>query len=116
MTVRAALLDEKGVYQRMDELADAKALTALHLAQITACDLPAGEYLWIADDKNSMGGAFWPASWLASREADRQAVLQAQEKIAELQRIRALPTDQRRAARASARAARAAVQAAKAGG
>jgi hypothetical protein len=57
MTLKAALLDERGVYLRMDELADPALLTALHLPQITACDQPAGRYKWVEDAATSYGGA-----------------------------------------------------------
>ena len=108
MTVRAALLDANGVYLRMDEFADESALTPLHLPQIPVCDLPGGEYVWIADKTNPYGGAFWPLKWLARVERDRQAVQEAQEKVVEVEQLRALAPEQRRPARAAARAARAA--------
>jgi len=112
MTVRAALLDAEGVYLRMDELADEAALTPQHLPQITSCDLAPGEYRWIADERNAYGGAFWPLKWLARCERDRQAVQEAQDKAAEVERLRAMAPEQRRPARAAARAARLAVTAA----
>ena len=43
---RAALLDEEGYFLRIDEVAE---LTALHLPQITDCDLPPDKYRWNAD-------------------------------------------------------------------
>lgn len=64
MTVKAALLDERGVYLRMDELADETQLTAQHVPSITSCDLPPGQYKWIAEEMNEYGGAFWPIKWL----------------------------------------------------
>ena len=115
MKVRAALLDANGVYLRMDTLADPDELTPLHLPAITSCDLAPGEYRWIADRQNQFGGAFWPLKWLARCERDRQAVLEAQEKAAEVEQLRALAPEQRRPARAAARAARVAANAAKAG-
>lgn len=60
MKIRAALLDEHGVFLRMDELADASQLTERHLPTITECDLPPGEYIWIAHGKNRAGGTFLP--------------------------------------------------------
>jgi hypothetical protein len=76
--VRAALLNERGIYLRMDELEDASQLTERHLPQITFCDLPPGEYRWIADEKNPEGGAFWPIKWLENREYwRRQAAIEA---------------------------------------
>ncbi len=65
MTIKAALLDERGIYQRIDELDDEAKLTAQHLPQITECDLPAGEYAWQPakdGDKNPFGGCFVPLS------------------------------------------------------
>ena len=67
--IRAALLDARGVYQRIDTLASAADLTPLHLPQITGCDLPAGEYVWIPAD-NQFGGAFWPLAWLRRQAAN----------------------------------------------
>jgi len=72
MTIKVALLDESGVYLRMDELADESQLTDRHVPRITACDLPAGEYRWVPDERknaagemlNPYGGAFWQVSWL----------------------------------------------------
>lgn len=72
MTIKAALLDERGVYLRMDELEDLAQLTDRHLPSITSCDLPAGRYVWIADDRrradgtsiNPYGGQFWEVAWL----------------------------------------------------
>jgi hypothetical protein len=43
--VRAARLDEHGVYQGMDDL-PASELTPHHLSQISDCDLPPGGYRW----------------------------------------------------------------------
>ena len=66
MTIKAALLDERGVYLRMDEVESAAQLTARHVPSVTSCDLKPGEYLWIASSnpKNPYGGAFWPLAWL----------------------------------------------------
>lgn len=66
--IRAARLDEGGIFQGVDELEDESKLTALHLRQIDACDLEPGKYKWLSDDTNPMGGAFWPMSFLALRE------------------------------------------------
>lgn len=63
MTIKAALLDEQGLYLRMDELAEAD-LTERHVPTIKACDLPAGQYRWVPDERNPYGGAFWPMKWL----------------------------------------------------
>lgn len=63
MSIRAALLDERGIFVGVDELDEAD-LTGRHLAGITECDLPIGKYKWIPDDKNPMGGAFWPVAYL----------------------------------------------------
>lgn len=96
MTIQAALLDDADVYLRMDELADESALTPRHLPQITVCDLPPGQYKWIAG-AGEFGGAFWPLSWLERVAADAAAV-QASAKAAE--KLAA-----RRAARKTARQA-----------
>lgn len=64
MTIKAALLDERGIFLRIDELADASQLTERHLRSITSCDLPSGQYRWIKDDSNEYGGAFWSVEWL----------------------------------------------------
>lgn len=79
MTIRAALLDERGVFLRMDEVADVASLTPRHLPQIVECDHPSGEYLWIPDERrgadgrlaNAYGGAFWPLAWLRRVAATR---------------------------------------------
>lgn len=79
MIIRAALLDERGVYVRMDEVADVASLTPRHLPQIVECDHPSGEYLWIPDERrdsagrlaNAYGGAFWPLAWLRRVAATR---------------------------------------------
>lgn len=63
MTLKAALLDEQGIFLRIDELDDAEALTERHLPQITDCDLPPGRYRWVPDpddNANPYGGSFWP--------------------------------------------------------
>lgn len=67
MTIKAALLDEQGIFLRIDELKSKSALTDRHLPAITECDLPAGRYVWLADDANPYGGAFWPVPKLRSR-------------------------------------------------
>ena len=77
MTIKAARLDEQGVYQGIDELADASALTPLHLPQIEACDLAPGLYRWVPDVAAEKGGAFWPIAYLeflarAQAEADAE--------------------------------------------
>lgn len=69
--IKAALLDERGVYLRVDELASEADLTPQHLPQITYCDLPAGEYVWLPDDAGDYGGAFWPVGWLRQCARDR---------------------------------------------
>lgn len=61
MTIKAALLDEQGIFLRIDELEDEAEITERHLPGITDCDLPAGRYVWRADPSNPYGGAFWPA-------------------------------------------------------
>jgi hypothetical protein len=98
--VRAALLDENGVYLRMDTLADPGLLTSRHLPQITACDLPPGKYRWIAHGAqvspeiaralgsmcdNECGGAFVPINWLERVEQDARDVLASAEAMPRLQ-------------------------------
>lgn len=60
MSIKAALLNEQGIFLKIDIVSKKAELTELHLPQITACDLPPGKYRWVADQKNSYGGAFWP--------------------------------------------------------
>ena len=72
--MRAALLDEKGIFIGMDET---ESPGPRHLPQITNCDLPAGKYVWVPDDRNPVGGAFWPVDWLAHIAATRQSVIDA---------------------------------------
>jgi hypothetical protein len=80
--IRAALLDADGVYLRMDELTDPGDLTARHLPQIQSCDLPSGQYRWIADENNPLMGAFWPIKWLERVQDDKAAVIDAGQKAA----------------------------------
>ncbi len=60
MQIHAALLDEQGIFLKMDALKSKAQLTPLHLPQITACDLPPRAYRWVASPANEYGGAFWP--------------------------------------------------------
>lgn len=79
MTITAALLDERGVFLRMDEVENLAALTDRHLPQIVECDLPAGQYLWIPDTRkrpdgrkvNVYDGAFHEVAWLRRLAATR---------------------------------------------
>lgn len=79
MIISAALLDEQGMFLRMDELASADLLTPQHLPQIRECDLPPGRYLWVPDERthkdgtliNEYGGAFWELDWLRKVDVDR---------------------------------------------
>ncbi len=72
MRIKAALLDEQGIFLRVDELDDESQLTDRHLPTITECDLPPGRYRWIADrtDKNNVYGGFF--SPLPKREGSLQ--------------------------------------------
>ena len=66
---RCAVLDAAGVFIGMEEV---DTPTARHLPQITACDLPAGEYAWQPDGANPYGGEFVALPMrlrLAAREA-----------------------------------------------
>lgn len=78
MTIKAALLDEAGIYERIDELASAADLTPLHLPQITRCDLPPGRYRWIPTDNpaNEYGGAFWDVEVIKRLSPDMRAQLE----------------------------------------
>jgi hypothetical protein len=63
MSIKAALLDEQGIFLGIDELTDAGQLTDRHLPLITECDLPSGRYRWVPAEvtkNNPYGGAFWP--------------------------------------------------------
>jgi len=62
MVIKAALLDENGIYQGMDALASEEALTERHVRTITECDLPPGRYRWVAHGQNMYGGEFVPLS------------------------------------------------------
>lgn len=72
MGIKAALLDERGIYIGMDEVASAADFGPRHLPQIVVCDLPPGEYLWVPDERvdaadrplNHYRGAFWGLAWL----------------------------------------------------
>lgn len=97
--MRAALLDENGVFLRMDEV---DTPTARHLPQITSCDLPPGRYKWIPGD-NPEGGQFVEVAWLERFEATRREAAEAAVRAAEFERIRRMPAAERRAARAAAR-------------
>lgn len=66
--MRAALLNPAGIFLRVE---DVDVLTENHLPQITECDLPPGQYKWIADPNNPYGGAFWSVRWLQRREQDQ---------------------------------------------
>lgn len=64
MTIAAALLDENGIYLRMDYLEDMTQLTERHLPTITSCDLPPGKYKWIWQEQNNpYGGYFEDVGW-----------------------------------------------------
>src|SRR5690242_6805793 len=77
--ILAALLDENGVYLRMDELPDKSALTERHLPKITACDLPPGEYRWVPSPKrdktNPYGGQFVSIAWQKAIDETRAKAL-----------------------------------------
>ena len=79
--MKAALLDADGVFLRIDELASEADLTPRHLAAITSCDLPPGEYKWLPDAANPYGGAFWNIAWLQKRD-DTQAQAAIEARIA----------------------------------
>lgn len=63
MTLKAALLDEQGIFLTIDTLKSKAQLTDRHLPQITHCDLPPGRYRWVPtpdDQTNPYGGQFVP--------------------------------------------------------
>jgi hypothetical protein len=122
MTTRAALLDEQGVYLRMDELTDPADLTVRHLPQITACDLQSGQYVWLpkgaplapeiaaavgAARDNEYGGAFFALKWLARVERDAKDVKAAKEANARLETRRAARKAERETEEAKRREGRA---------
>jgi len=58
-----ALLDrERRVYLRMVEIDESLIDPAIHLPQITQCDLPADAYRWVPQpvEENPLGGRFEP--------------------------------------------------------
>lgn len=72
MTIKAALLDARGVFLRVDTLPDASHLTPSHLPAIADCDLPPGQHVWVPDAANPYGGAFWEIAWLRRIAATRE--------------------------------------------
>lgn len=83
MTITAALLDApassgKGIYLRIEELANAADLTDRHVPTVTECDLPSGRYRWIPTDNagNPYGGAFWDVEVIAKLGAELVASLE----------------------------------------
>jgi len=63
MPIHAALLDERGIFLKIDTLKSKAALTERHLPQIDRCDLPPGRYRWVPtpeDKANPYGGQFVP--------------------------------------------------------
>lgn len=71
MTIKAVLLDENMIYQRVDELEDESLLTPLHLPQITSCDLPPGTYRWLPE-----AGHFESVAWRASVDETRRKAME----------------------------------------
>jgi hypothetical protein len=66
MVIKAALLDEQGVYLRMDELESEAQLTARHVPAIKECDLPPGRFKWVPGE-NAYGGEFVDVEAIARR-------------------------------------------------
>lgn len=91
--IRAALLDEGGRFVRIDSLESADALTPRHLPQITECDLPAGQYLWVAEPSvredgalaNPYGGSFWCLAWLRRAAEDRDRACSVEQTIGRIE-------------------------------
>jgi hypothetical protein len=78
MTIKAALLDESGVFLRMDELAGEGDLTDRHLPEVTECDLPPGLYRWIPSAELArfpQGGTFVPLRFIEEQEKNARAAL-----------------------------------------
>lgn len=76
--MRVALLDENGVYLGLVHV-NREDLTALHLPQITECDLEPGKYQWVPDTNAVLGGAFWPVKFLNRLQQDKLDVQAANE-------------------------------------
>ena len=63
MTIKSALLNEQGIFLRVEALDDESQLTAQHVPSITECDLPPGRYRWVPCEPqsgNPFGGEFRP--------------------------------------------------------
>jgi len=101
MGIKAALLDERGVFLRIDEVGSVDALTERHLPSIVACDLPPGRYLWIPDERrrpngrlvNAYGGAFWDLDWLRRIAATRRESKTVRARTARVPRVDAPGVD-----------------------
>lgn len=102
--LKCAVLDERGVYLGMQDVDDPSDLTDRHLPQITQCDLPAGLYVWVPDDRvhaltgpagevlldadgqprtapaNQYGGAFWEIAYLQRIAQIRRQAREVNEK------------------------------------
>jgi hypothetical protein len=48
--VKVAILDEKNIYQGIEEI-EASAVTEAHVKLPRGCDLPVGEYFWEPTNK-----------------------------------------------------------------
>lgn len=70
--VKCALLDrERRIYLGMTEVEEADVDPGIHLAQITACDLPPNVARWVPDAANPFGGSFEPLPREQRAKADR---------------------------------------------
>lgn len=76
MTLRAALLDGRDIYQGIVEIEPGQ-LTDRHLPQIAECDLPVGKYQWVPNPANPYGGAFWLKSWVDKVTAECRGQLRS---------------------------------------
>lgn len=74
MQIKAALLDENGVYLRMDTLNSYAEITERHLPTIMECDLPSDRYKWVPDTtgSNPYGGRFVALEYLGLTPKDNK--------------------------------------------
>lgn len=73
--MRAALLDDTGVFIRIE---DVQQPTDRHLPKITSCDLPTGAYRWIPSDDLAtfpQGGSFVPLVFIDEQARNVASIL-----------------------------------------
>ena len=71
--IHCALLSADDLFVKMVEIEPGQ-LTDRHLTTITECDLEPWKYRWVANAKNSFGGAFWPLANMTALRAAEQEV------------------------------------------